>query len=100
MRKVSGSEFVKKTAQMTDARISRRVCLAGAAAVGAGALGLAVVPAYAQSKQKQTDVAYQTSPKDGNQCDKCAMFVAPDGCQGVEGKISPSGWCDLFSPKA
>ena len=101
MSKISGPQFSSTFAPLvSEARISRRICLAGAAAVGVGALGLSAGAARAQSKQKQTDVAYQSSPKDGNQCDKCALFVAPDSCQGVEGKIAPSGWCQLFSPKA
>jgi hypothetical protein len=24
------------------------------------------------------------------------MFVAPHGCTAVEGKISPTGWCEIF----
>jgi hypothetical protein len=45
-------------------------------------------------------VAYQPSPKDGHQCDGCMLFQAPEACQVVDGKISPSGWCKLWAKKA
>lgn len=83
------------------AGVSRRSMLAGAAIAGAGALCLAATThTRAQTKQKQSDVAYQASPKDGAKCSGCALFQAPKACQGVEGDISPEGWCQIYSPKA
>jgi hypothetical protein len=55
--------------------------------------------AYAQQKMKQADAKYQDQPKDGHQCDGCAQFQAPSACKLVDGTISPSGWCQLFTPK-
>ncbi|WOX06356.1 high-potential iron-sulfur protein [Microbulbifer pacificus] len=55
--------------------------------------------ALAQSKAPKSSVQYQDSPKDGQKCGDCQFFTAPDGCQVVEGPISPDGWCSLFSGK-
>ena len=50
--------------------------------------------------QTSPAVAYQASPKDGRQCDGCLLFQAPDACQVVDGKVSPTGWCELWAKKA
>lgn len=50
----------------------------------------------AQGKATKEAVQYQDSPKNGQKCDDCRFFEAPEGCQVVEGKISPQGWCSLF----
>lgn len=100
MRRIPDTE--NKQTQLTpksDA-LSRRSVIAGAAMVGVGALGMASTHALAQSKQKQADVQYQSSPKGSDKCSGCALFQAPNACQGVEGEISPEGWCSLYSPKA
>lgn len=34
-----------------------------------------------------------------NNCEKCTMFVPPDGCTAVEGEISPVGTCQYFKRK-
>jgi hypothetical protein len=52
------------------------------------------------SKVPQTAVQYQTAPKSGRRCVDCSQFRTPDGCQLVQGPISPAGWCRLFSPKS
>lgn len=100
MRKIPSPDSSLEPAEKARTGVSRRVAIGAMAAFGAGAACLTAQRAAAQSKQKQTDVAYQSSPKDGNQCDKCALFQPPDACMGVEGKISPSGWCNIYSPKA
>jgi hypothetical protein len=33
-------------------------------------------------------------------CAICKHFEAPDRCEIVIGKISPSGWCHFFAKKA
>ncbi len=101
MRKRSDSETNNTGMKPeTAGAISRRTMIAGAAMVGAGAVCLASTRAMAQSKQKQADVQYQGSPKGADKCGGCAMFQPPDACQGVEGKISPEGWCSMYTPKA
>ncbi len=78
--------------------VNRRTVLlaaAGAApllAMGARAAMAAGLP--------QSAVSYQGSPKDGNQCGGCNLFVAPASCKSVVGTIAPSGWCKLWVKKA
>ena len=81
--------------------VSRRALVAGFAAASVGAACLAVSrPARAQSKMSQADAKYQNSPKGSEKCSGCGLFQAPEACNAVEGKISPEGWCQLYSPKA
>lgn len=80
--------------------ISRRVALGGAAAVAMGAVCATTGVVKAQSKQKQADVQYVAKAPAADKCSACAMFQPPDACQGVEGKISPDGWCSMYTPKA
>jgi len=35
----------------------------------------------------------------GQHCAQCTMFVRPDGCTSVQGKISPWAVCDFFKKK-
>jgi hypothetical protein len=82
-------------------RVSRRVALSGAAfALGAAAIATAVSQAAAQQKIGQADAQYQDKPKGGQHCDGCANFQPPNACKFVQGNISPSGWCQLFTPKS
>ena len=76
--------------------VSRRTVLIAAA--GAAPL-LALTAGEAQAKIAQTAVKYQTTPKDGHQCDGCAQFVAPSSCKLVDGEIAPTGWCALWVKK-
>jgi hypothetical protein len=81
--------------------VSRRMVMAGFAAASVGAACLAVSrPARAQTKMSQADAKYQDSPKGSEKCAGCGLFAAPDACNAVDGKISPEGWCQLYSPKA
>ncbi|MFL5254091.1 MAG: hypothetical protein ACJ8AI_14570 [Rhodopila sp.] len=54
----------------------------------------------AQDKIAQAQVQYQTTPKDGQQCDKCVNWEAPNSCKIVAGTILPQGWCIAFAPKS
>jgi hypothetical protein len=89
-----------KEALMRETRnksgVSRRTALIAA---GAAPL-LAVMSREAQAKIAQKAAQYQTSPKDGHQCDGCSFFVAPNSCKTVDGEISPTGWCALWVKKA
>jgi len=81
-------------------RISRRVVLTGTAlALGAAASAAAVTCASAQQKVSQETAKYQAQPKDGQQCDGCVQFQAPNGCKLVDGNIAATGWCLLFAAK-
>lgn len=86
----------------------RRALLKKAAGLSAGiaAAGFAATqPAQAAGMAKSA-VNYQDTPKDGHQCDGCALYIpasspGKDGrCKAVAGKIAPKGWCDLWSPKS
>lgn len=73
---------------------SRRLVLAG---LGCAA-GLQVCPRASAASRKLTREAahYQSTPKGIQSCSICALFVAPDRCKSVTGKISAQGWCSLF----
>jgi len=80
---------------------SRRSLLRGALLLAGGTLAAAVIPvrkAYAQ-KAPKADMKYQDSPKDGQKCDQCVYWQAPNKCGVVEGDISASGWCVMFNKK-
>jgi hypothetical protein len=78
--------------------VSRRSLLQGMALAGAAAPVFAAL-APAQAGVPQTAVAYQPAPKDGRQCDGCALFIAPNGCKSVAGVIAPEAWCKLWIKK-
>ncbi|MFC7053838.1 high potential iron sulfur protein [Hansschlegelia quercus] len=85
----------------TTSGVSRRALVAGFAAASVGVACLAMSrPARAQTKMSQADAKYQDSPKGSEKCAGCGLFAAPDACNAVDGKISPEGWCQLYSPKA
>jgi hypothetical protein len=55
-----------------------------------------------ESVAEKRSVAYQSEPKDGEQCTGCRYYI-PDrnddglgACAVVEGKIEPAGWCASF----
>jgi len=82
-------------------RISRRVALSSAAlALGAAAIATAASQAAAQQKIGQADAKYQATPSGDRHCDGCVNFQPPSACKFVQGDISPSGWCQLFTPKS
>jgi len=83
---------------MTDTP-TRRIVLRTGLGVAAGAT-LAVGAARAQDEKiAQELVQYQNQPKDGQQCSKCAQWVAPNACKIVAGVISPQGYCVAYAPK-
>lgn len=67
----------------------------------AGVAGVAEAQQQQQPAQKvdQKLVMYQTTPKNGQSCNKCVNFEPPNACKLVAGVISPAGWCQLFAPK-
>ena len=56
--------------------------------------------AEAGPKVPQSAVHYQPTPKDGQDCQHCYQFAAPNGCKLVDGDIAPTGWCRLWVKKA
>ena len=69
-------------------------------AFSAAATTAAISQAEAQQKISQEDAKYQGTPKGSQQCDGCINLQPPNACKFVEGDIKPSGWCQLFYPKA
>ena len=82
--------------------ISRRTFFQRIAALAIGAAAftsLAPHFASAQTKMAQKAAQYRDTPNGEKTCEKCVLFIAPDGCKMVEGKINPQGWCMLYSQK-
>ena len=81
----------------TKETIARRRLIAVA---GAGLLmlraGESAQAQQNQAKLSQSDAAYQTTPKNNQQCSECTKFQPPKGCSIVSGDISPKGWCKLY----
>ena len=73
------------------------VIAAGSAVIAMSATALAADAGTA--KLSQEAAAYQSSPKNGQRCTDCTLFVAPASCKLVDGAISPAGWCKLFAKK-
>jgi len=69
-----------------------------AAILASGASGVA-------RADTRSDLKYQSTPNNGQQCSQCALFVAgktPGGdgtCKIIPGTVSSSGWCAAFSKK-
>jgi hypothetical protein len=88
---------------------SRRAALSLTGAVaGAAALAVSIRPALADPNLSKAAVGYQDVPSNGKVCAQCVYFAfapatgtAPAShCKLVAGLISPSGWCEIWAPKA
>jgi anaerobic selenocysteine-containing dehydrogenase len=86
---------------------SRRDLLKKAAgAVGVTAAFVAGMPSAKAAGMAKSAVQYQDKPKDGHQCDGCALWIpgssptANGKCKAVAGTIAPKAWCSLWSPKS
>jgi hypothetical protein len=106
----------------THQKMSRRTWLKGMALFSAAA-GMPVILAStaADAKASKAAVHYRDYPKGMQMCHMCKFCIAGGGrrgrmggmcmgggsmmgmmgagaCQVVEGRISPMGWCDLYTP--
>ncbi len=77
-------------------RISRRTVLTGTALAFGAPVATVVSQTAAQVKISRVTANYQDAPKGDQRCEGCANFQPPNACKFVEGRISPSGWCQLF----
>ena len=50
-----------------------------------------------QKKLTQAAARYQGHPKDDESCGTCPYYVFPKSCVVVEGEISATGWCPLYT---
>jgi hypothetical protein len=57
-------------------------------------------PPVAAAKEPKREARYQNHPHGRERCGRCVHFLAPNGCEIVEGRISPRGWCRHFEAKA
>ena len=80
-------------------KITRADALKGLIVLPALAGALVATSGEAQAKSSQQSVKYQNKPKGSQKCSGCRFFQKPSGCQVVAGKISPNGWCDIWTKK-
>jgi len=71
--------------------------LAGASPT-APAAGAAPAAPPTSGKVLQASVQYQSQPKGAQKCSECRHFIAESNtCKLVDGRISPEGWCSLWT---
>ncbi|MGA9274421.1 MAG: high-potential iron-sulfur protein [Candidatus Cybelea sp.] len=86
--------------------MTRRSFVAGAIVLPALAGLLLAETTTAEAKASKAQFKYQASPKNGQQCSKCSLFIpgssatANGTCKLVDGSISPKGWCTAFAAKS
>ncbi len=82
----------------SSAPISRRYLFEGAvrACCAATILTTAAIQSAEAAKASQKVVKYQETAKGNQMCSNCKLFVAPNACQTVDGRISPDGWCMVY----
>ena len=79
----------------------RGILQAGVAIVAAGAMAGNAVAEESSPKIEKSLVGYQDKPNpDGQKCSTCQLFLPPNACATVAGKISPNGWCGAYNPKS
>ncbi len=87
-----------------ESKLNRRLFFRSAATLAGAALVATVIPvreARAQTLAKK-DLQYQDTPKDGQRCDQCVYWKAPNACgliKASEGAIAPAGWCVAYNKK-
>ena len=83
--------------------LSRRAAVkALGAAVAAGCCLAGKARAEDYKPQEQTKLTkaaahYQDQPKGAEVCARCPYFIQPHSCVAVEGEISPTGWCPIYT---
>ena len=88
---------------MPTSKSSRRAFIktlgivAAATCGGAAASTAQEYKPQAQKKLTQAAARYQGSPKGNESCGVCPYFEFPRSCVVVEGEISPSGWCPIYT---
>lgn len=84
---------------------TRRSFLSGVVVLPALAGLLFAQTSTAEAKGSQAQFKYQSTPKNGNKCSGCALFIkgssatANGTCKLVDGSISPNGWCTAYAKK-
>jgi hypothetical protein len=65
--------------------------------IGAAAAGAQDYKPQIQKKLTQAAARYQDHPKGSEICGSCPYFVSPKSCVVVEGEISATGWCPIYT---
>ena len=71
-----------------------------AAAASCGRAASAKAQEYKPQDQKkltQAAASYQNQPKGNESCGTCPYWVFPKSCVVVEGEISATGWCPIYT---
>jgi hypothetical protein len=100
----------------TRGRISRRTWLKAVAHfTAAAAVPFVLTSTTAEAKASKASVHYRDYPNGMQVCHMCKFYIGgrsgmmgrgmmgggmmrSGSCQVVEGRISPMGWCDLYTP--
>ena len=86
---------------MAGSEASRRAFIKTVGVVAAAATcGAAAAQEYkpqAQKKLTQAAARYQPTPRGNEACGACPYFQLPRSCVVVEGDISPTGWCPIYT---
>lgn len=100
------NQMIEKVQALGEAQVSRRSAMKrmflGGAGLAAGLTVLGAKPAHAMLLPKAA-VHYQDKPSAGSDCSTCSHFVPGSSnkgfgkCNVVAGKISPEGWCVVYS---
>ncbi len=79
-------------------KLSRRSMLLQGAMCATGVATILVtnIDSAKAAKLPQQSVGYRPTPNGNRECSNCKLFVAPDECTKVAGKISPQGYCVLW----
>ncbi len=48
-----------------------------------------------EEKSAKSTAGYINEPKGNEKCSNCTMWVEPNACTAVKGKICPDGWCKI-----
>jgi hypothetical protein len=74
--------------------VSRGLVLRRIAALPFTALAIGATLSAAQAADNKKQFKYQDKPgPHGQKCSGCKLFIKPNKCKVVTGKISPNGWC-------
>ena len=55
-------------------------------------------PPRGLKKRSRESVGYRDFPYEKRSCAKCMLYVGDGECVIIEGKVSPDGWCNQWTP--
>ena len=99
-----GADFKEEIPIMSDQSknsstiLSRRSALLQGAMCVTGVVTILAtnIDSAKAAKLPQKSVGYRPTPNADRECSNCKIFVAPDECEKVDGKVSPQGYCVLW----